>query len=379
MSRNRFFAILTFCTLLLSGCRNIEKEDASADAGQANRLTVTLQQFENGKMEVGIPLERSFPQTVQATGMIDVPPQNKAVVSAFMGGYIRETPLLIGDLVKKGQSLVVLENPEFITLQQNYLETAQQLNFLKADYERQKQLVAENISSQKNFLKAESDYRGKLALFNALKEKLLMLNFSIADVEAGKIRSFARIYSPISGSITKMNVSKGMYVSPSDEILEITDNDHIHLELNVFEKDIMGVKKGQPIRFTIPEASGKTFEAEVYLIGAHIEENRTVKVHGHLKNEDHKKFLTGMFIQAQIVTSEVIKRSLPDEALAEVEGSTYALKLISEDADGYVFEKVRVIPSERSNGYTAVDLPEESTGESSFLTTGAFALLTGDL
>ena len=379
MARHSFFIILTLSSLMFLGCRNNEKEGIPAKTVQANRLIVTRQQFESGKMEVGTPLERSFPQTVQATGMIDVPPQNKAVVSAFMGGYIRETPLLIGDLVKKGQSLVVLENPDFITLQQNYLEARQELNFLKADYERQKQLVAENISSQKNFLKAESDYRGKLALYNALGEKLQMLNLSITDVEAGNIRSTTRIYSPISGSITKMKVSKGLYVSPSDEILEITDNDHIHLELNVFEKDIMEVKKGHPILFTIPEASRETFEAEVYLIGAHIEENRTVKVHGHLKKEDQNKFLTGMFIQARIVTSEVVKRSLPDEALAEVEGSTYALKLISEDADGYVFEKVRVVSSEGFDGFTAIDLPEGSEGESSFLTKGAFALLSGEL
>ncbi len=379
MARNTFFTTLTICALLLMGCRNNEKEDMPAEADRTNRLTVTREQFEKGGMELETPAERSFPKTVLATGMIDVPPQNKAVASAFMGGYIRETPLLIGDMVKKGQSLVVLENPEFITLQQNYLEAAQELNFLKADYERQKQLVAENISSQKNFLKAESDYRGKLAQYNALREKLEMLNFSIADVEAGNIRPTTRIYSPISGSITKMNVSKGMYVSPSDEILEITDNDHIHIELNVFEKDVMKLKKGQPIRFTIPEASMESFEAEVYLIGAHIEENRTVKVHGHLREEDHSRFLTGMFLQAQIVTSEVVKRSLPDEALAEVEGSTYALKLISENADGYTFEKVSVVPSERFGGFTAIDLPQESGVETSFLTSGAFALLTGDL
>ncbi|WP_297764440.1 efflux RND transporter periplasmic adaptor subunit [uncultured Muriicola sp.] len=182
-------------------------------------------------------------ETVKATGIIEVPPQNKAVVSAFIGGYIKDTPLLIGDEIKKGQSLLTIENPEFVTLQQNYLETRQQLSFLKAEYERQKQLIAENISSQKSFLKAESDYKGKLALYNGLKHKLKMLNFSIEKVEEGDIRSVATIYAPIFGSITKMNVSKGMYVSPSDEILEITDNDHIHLELSVFEKDIMKLLK----------------------------------------------------------------------------------------------------------------------------------------
>jgi cobalt-zinc-cadmium efflux system membrane fusion protein len=378
MSRITLLSLLTFFVLSQMGCREAEKEEVPAFADQMARLTITKKQFESGNMALGTPAERSFPKTVQATGMIDVPPQNKAVVSAFMGGYIKETPLLIGDLVEKGQSLVTLENPEFITLQQNYLEAAQELNFLQADYERQKQLVAENISSQKNFLKAESDYRGKLALYNALKEKLKMLNFSIANVESGDIRSAVRIFSPISGSITKMNVSRGMYVSPSDEILEITDNDHIHLELNVFEKDILELKREQVIRFSIPEASGESFQGQVYLIGAHIEENRTVKVHAHLKEEDQHRFLTGMFVQAQIVTSEVMKKSLPDESLAEIEGTTYALKLISETPEEYLFEKVRVVPQERYAGFTAIDFPENTEGNASFLTKGAFALLTGE-
>ena len=107
-----------------------------------------------------------------------------------------------------------------------------------------------------------------------------MLHISIAQVEKGNISSTSSIFAPISGSITKINVTKGTYVSPASPILEIIDNTHIHLELSVFEKDIMKIKKGQPIQFQIPEASSDTFDAEVYLVGTSIGENRTIKVHG---------------------------------------------------------------------------------------------------
>lgn len=375
MSRIKLLSYLASSLLFFTGCRDKEQEAVPEDKGSELTLTMSREQFEKSNLRLGQMEERSFPQTVQATGMIDVPPQNKAVVSAFMGGYIRETPLLVGDRVKKGQSLVILENPEFITLQQNYLEAAEQLNYLRSDYERQKQLVAENISSRKNFLKAESEFRGKRAQYNALKEKLIMLNFSIPSVEEGNIRSSATIFSPISGSITKMNVSKGMYVSPSDEILEITDNDHIHLELKVFEKDIMKLSNGQRILFSIPEASAKYFEAEVYLIGAHIEKNRTVKVHAHLKEEDHHRFLTGMFVEAEVITSEALQLALPDEALVEIDEWHYALKLVSDTSGGYVFEKVRLDIGERYQGYTAILSPEPDK-DSKYLIKGAFALLT---
>jgi len=366
---------LIILTLVL-GCKDKEAEATDEGEKSSLQITVSREQFESGKLMLGRIEEREFPETVQATGIIEVPPQNKAVVSAFIGGYIKDTPLLIGDEVKKGQLLLTIENPEFVTLQQSYLETRQQLTFLQAEYERQKQLIAENISSQKSFLKAESDYRGKLALYNGLKQKLRMLNFSIEKVEEGDIRSVASMYAPIFGSITKMNVTKGMYVSPSDEILEITDNDHIHLELSVFEKDIMKLRKGQTILFTIPEASEEVFEAEVYLIGTNIEKNRTIKVHGHLIDEDKHTFLTGMFVDSRIVTSSSLKKALPSVALAEIDDTFYVLKLISENDAAYVFEKITVTPGEEFDGFRALESFESSDGEARFLIKGAFALLT---
>jgi cobalt-zinc-cadmium efflux system membrane fusion protein len=203
-----------------------------------------------------------------------------------------------------------------------------------------------------------------------------MLNFSIEKVEEGDIRSVASIYAPIFGSITKMNVTKGMYVSPSDEILEITDNDHIHLELSVFEKDIMKLRKGQTILFTIPEASEEVFGAEVYLIGTNIEKNRTIKVHGHLIDEDKHTFLTGMFVDSRIVTSSSLKKALPSVALAEIDDTFYVLKLISENDAAYVFEKITVTPGEEFDGFRALESFESSDGEARFLIKGAFALLT---
>ncbi len=376
MNRFLYFIYTLIILTLALGCKNKEAE-ATNDGEKSNlQITVSHEQFESGELMLGRVEERDFPETVHATGIIEVPPQNKAVVSAFIGGYIKDTPLLIGDEVKKGQLLLTIENPEFVTLQQNYLETRQQLSFLKAEYERQKQLIAENISSQKSFLKAESDYKGKLAQYNGLQQKLKMLNFSIEKVEEGDIRSVATIYAPILGSITKMNVTKGMYVSPSDEILEITDNDHIHLELSVFEKDIMKLHKGQTIWFTIPEASEEVFEAEVYLIGTNIEKNRTIKVHGHLKDEDKHTFLTGMFVDSRIVTSSSLKKALPTVALAEIDNTYYALKLILENDASYVFEKVILKPGEEFNGFTALESFDSSEGESRFLIKGAFPLLT---
>ena len=282
---------------------NGAKSDSTANNGGTQ---VSLAQFEGSDMELGKMQENTFPVTVDATGMIDVPPENKAIISSFADGYVKETPLLIGDQVKKGQFLVSLENPDYVQMQQDYLDAMEQMKYLKSEYDRQKALIEENITSEKNYLKAESEYKRNLSKYQSMRKKLQMLNLNPKAVENGTISSVIRIYAPIAGSITEMNINKGMYVSAADELMRIIDTDHLHLELNVFEKDVMKLKKGQEIRFSIPEASTDTIEGEVHLVGTSIsEEKRTVKVHGHFKDED--KNCTGLQRESAFSTEFIFK------------------------------------------------------------------------
>lgn len=358
-----------------------EKNKSSNDTESANkemiddRIQITQAQFEQSNMTLGSLEEKIFPSIISVNGMIDVPPENRAVVNASMGGYIKTTPLLIGDKVRKGQVLVTIENPEFVGLQQEYMEVHEQLTYLKAEYERQKTMTEENITSQKSYLKAESEYKIAVAKHTGLGKQLRMLNISPSNVAQGTISSVATIYAPISGSITKVNVNKGTYVSPATSILEIIDNDHIHLELSVFEKDIMKVKKGQKIDFKIPEASADTFKAEVHLVGTAIEENRTIKVHGHLENESGNNFLTGMFVEASIVTDSDSAKALPNEAIVVVDEIPYILVLDKKEGDTYYFNQQEVSVMNSHERYTMIVNVDALKETDQVLTKGVFNVL----
>lgn len=335
--------ILLF-SLVLVACGNAEKKAEIVPETETHNdeITITKAQFEGEKMAFGTLAEYDFNKTVKVNGIIDVPPHNKSSVTTFTGGYITKTPLLIGDSVKKGQLLVTLENPEFVELQQNYLEVSEQLNYLKSEFNRQKTLFEEKITSEKNYLKAESAYKSNLAHYNGLRKKLQMLNLNPSRIEQGRISSTINLYAPISGHVTKVNVSNGTYVSPSDVIMEIVDIDHIHLELSVFEKDIMQIKKDQKILFTIPEASNKTFEAEVHLVGTTIDEQtRRVKVHGHVDN-DKENFIVGMFVDADIIIDSTKSIGLPKEAIMEVGDAFYVLVLEEQQNEEFHLEKVKL-------------------------------------
>jgi cobalt-zinc-cadmium efflux system membrane fusion protein len=364
-------------SLVLIACGNSEKknENKPSEPLSSNIIVISQSQFISGKMQLGKLEEQLFNKIIKTTGMIDVPPKNKAIISSFMGGYVTKTQLLIGDKVKKGQSLVTLENPEFIELQEQYLEVSEQLNYLKSEFNRQKTLFDENITSQKNFLKAESNYKSRLAYYNGLRKKLVMLNINPSSVEKGIITSTINLYSPIDGYITKVHISNGSYISPANAIMEIIDTDHIHLELSVFEKDILNVEKGQKILFKIPEASSKSFDAEVHLVGTTIDETtRTVNVHGHLDDESEAHFVVGMFVDADIITNATKSLALPKDAIIEVANENFILVLKEKTGNIYYFEKVKIDISNQ-NELSVFVLNTDNLVGKDILIKGGFMLL----
>ena len=377
MRRNIFNISLFFALFTVVSCGRNEKSTPSDGINGAaeNRISVSVAQFDKNNMQLGRPEEHSFKNKVQVNGLIDVPPQNKVVISIPMGGYITKTTLLVGDRVKRGQVLATLENPEFISLQQRYLEIKEELPYLKAEYERHETLFEENITSQKNYLKSQSEYKKAQATFSGLQQQLKLINIPIERVEAGNLSASTSIYAPIEGSISKMNITKGAYISPATEVMEIINTDHIHLELAVFEKDIIQIKEGQDIVFRIPEASATSYKGAVYRVGKSIDENRRILVHGHIDNPEKFNFIKGMFVDATIITDSANRMSFPESTVVESGGKYFVLKLAEKAAEQYLFTPVEIEVYARENDLIAVGPEELINPNDQYLISEAFSLL----
>lgn len=367
---------ISFLLLLsLIACKESDEQTEVLEVEENDQIIISRAQFQDGELETGKISEFNFPEVVRSNGRIDVPPQNRASINAIMGGYIRNIELLEGDRVSRGQFLVSLESTEYVQLQQDYMDVAGQLDYLQAEFERQQTMLEENITSRKSFLKAESDYKRAQTARNSLQSKLQMLNIDPAAVEEGKIRSVVNIYSPIKGNASNISVSRGSFVSPTDQIMEIIDAEHIHLELVVFEKDVRKIKEGQKILFNTPEASNENFEAEVVLVGKTIDQQkRNVRVHGHLPDSIASEFTVGMFVEARIITSEAKKQGLPEKAVIEQDGEYFVLVLGNEDEENYYFRKQRVTPGETFDRVISLENPESLENET-ILLKGAFNLI----
>lgn len=357
--------------MVLFSCKETKTEDTPIK--NDNIITVTAAQFKSSAMLVTSPTEQDFDVTVNTSGKVDVPPQNRAKVTTFVGGNVKSTTLLVGDKVTKGQVLLTLENTEFLDIQKDYLEVAEQIKYLKSEYERQKTLFDEKITSQKNYLKAESDYLRAKGMYQSLKAKLKMLNINPINVEQGKLTSVITIFSPISGDIVVMNANVGMFVGPTESLLEIIQTDHLHLELSVFEKDILKVKIGQKVNFTVPEASKEVFNAEVHLVGKSIEgPDRTINVHAHLEENMKQRLITGMFVEAAIIVDSKKGLAIPTEALITENNKNFVLLLQEENDNSYFFKKVAVVVGERSEKSVEILPNSQINSAVKILTKGVF-------
>jgi len=115
------------------------------------------------------------------------------------------------------------------------------------------------------------------------------------------------------------------------------------LEINIFEKDILSIKKGQKVFFSLPESSSEKFEGEVHLIGKSIGADRTIRVHVHMEEESVNRFFPGMFVQAEIIVNDTLNMALQESAVIDLNDKTYVLQLKSEENEQYLLEKKEVM------------------------------------
>ena len=371
------FTAILLITSCSSESENTPVEVAQGDIPVQGDYKITANQFESSGMKLGKIEMKEFYDVVRAKGMIDVPPEYRTSVSTYFGGNVKELRLLTGEEVKKGQTLFVLENPDYVQMQQDYLEAKGQLSYLKSDYERQKNLVEDNVSSQKKFLKAESDYRVTNVKVESLGKKLKMMNIDPNSLTMENITSTIRITSPLDGFITAINITKGVYLNPSQTAISIVNTDHLHLELDIFEKDISKVKVGQTIKFKIQEEGNTEYEGTVHLVNKNVDiEKRTIGIHGHLIDDQVAKRLSpGMYVEADIYTASDSKPSLPREATVDLDGNLYVLVLETSENEEYVFREKEIKAGASNREFIEITNTDDFTSDAQFLISGAFNLI----
>lgn len=333
-------------------------------------IQLSLEQFEHAKMQLGSVQLHEFSTEITLNGHTEVPPHNKATISTYYGGYISYSPYLVGDSVKKGQVLIKMKNPDFIELQENYIKAYEQYLYLSVDFKRQDQLHQKLVIADKDFQMITKEYKSALADVQSLGAQLELLNINLEALQNGSISSEISILSPIDGQISEVELNLGAYIPAQSEMMSIVNTTDIHLELDVFEKDLEYLSKGQQIEFKTV-GNDHVYGAQLELIGSEIEEeHRTVMVHADL-NEPYF-LIPGLFVNAVVHTKPENLLALAREAFISADDQYYLLVLEEQTDSYYRFRKYPVDIIRADKTHYAFDVTDFKDKE--FLISGGFQL-----
>lgn len=344
---------------------------------EAETVELTQAQYESAEISLGSFEKRSISGVIAVNGFLDVPPQSKVSVSAPMAGFVKSTQLLPGSKVSKGQVVAIMENQDYIQLQQEYLENYGQLEFLNSEYERQKELAKENINAKKSLEQAKANYLSAKGRIEGLKSRLELLKINVNKLQNGKIQNTINLYAPISGYVTKVNTNIGAFVNPTDVLIEIVNTAELHVELTVYEKDIPSIREGQRVLFSLTNET-KEREARVKLIGREINNERSVQIHCDITKDD-KELIPGMYLKAVVETDNAMVTAVPESAIVFYEGKSYIFIKEKEHQEGkeknVVFKMVEVVAGKAEAGFVAITLPEGFDLRKQLVVRGAYSLM----
>lgn len=362
------------CTGMLGltlSCTSKEESQAPAISGPAEESTVTLsdEQLANAGVTLGTFQTRTVSSILKLNGKIDVPPQNVVSISVPLGGYLKTTRLLAGTRVKKGEVLAVMQDQQYIQLQQDYLTGKARLSYLKSDFERQKELNLSKSSSDKIFQQAEADYQSQQVMIRSLEEKLSLIGINAERLSGEKISGSINIYSPINGYVSVVNVNIGKYVSPAEVLFELIDPSDIHLSLKVFEKDLSKIRIGQQLTAYTNSEPDKKYLCKILLISKNLSPERTAEVHCHFQRNE-PTLVPGTFMNADIDLKSKRVLTLPEEAIVSFQNKEYIF--LPEQKGEYAMTQVQTGTTE--NGFTEIVASENLVG-GQVVVQGAYSLL----
>ena len=304
-----------------------EQEEKKAVVGKIESSTIkevelNAAQFKASAIELGTFSMKNLSEVVNANGYTKLPPQNQADVSVHMTGIVKSINVIEGQYVKKGQVLATLESPEFAQLQEAYLTSKSNLEFLKLEYERQKILSEENVNSKKVFQRTKSDYDIERSRLASLDRQLSVLNLSKRSAT-----SVMALTSPLSGYVTEVNVKLASNAEVGKPLFTVVDNSKLHVDLLVYEKDLQKVKEGQNIRFVLTTQDNTEIIGKVFNVSKSFEnDTKSVAVHAEILNPA-KSLIPGMYVNALIDVGSRQVQALPVEAVIRADGREYIFVL----------------------------------------------------
>jgi membrane fusion protein, heavy metal efflux system len=363
-------AFLVIGIALWSSCKDnkVAEVPANTAPSEEHQVVLNAQQLKNIDLATGTLQKKYLTNKIIVNGKTMVPHENEIAISVPYGGYVKSAKYMEGMKVSKGQILTSIENEQFITLQEEYLNNQAKLQLSNTELARQTELNKDKTSSDKVLQQAKHENTMLMIGQKALFEKLSLIGINPSKLTPGSIARSVNVYAPASGYITAVNVKKGQYVNPSDVLFEIIDPSNQLLALNVFEKDLPYIAVGQKVDAQFNNSDGTALSGKVKYIGQKVSSQNYTEVLCELSKKIEG--VNGRYVNAVIHANSHENWSLPEEAIIDFEGGKYVF--IQSKTNTY--DMIKVSTGKTDDGFVAIE-DDTTLQNKSIVIKGAYALL----
>lgn len=246
-----------------------------------------------------------------ANGTITYDANHVSVVAPRAEGRVSAVRADLGQRVGPGSVLAILESPEIGQSRGDVARAEAALEVAQQNYDREKSLFEQQVSSQKSMLEAQAAYRSAQADYNAARARNRALGASgAAAPDAGG--SYALV-TPVGGTVVERNAMPGQIAGPQTNLFTVADLRHVWINVDVYESDLARVHNGAAARVTTRAMPGETFRGRVTFAGGVVDSTtRTVKVRVEVENPG-QRLRPGMYAEVRI---DALPDTLPAQTAA---------------------------------------------------------------
>ncbi|HEX2395994.1 MAG TPA: efflux RND transporter periplasmic adaptor subunit [Bacteroidales bacterium] len=250
-----------------------------------------------------IPADISPDSAVFCPGYCIIENNNISIASAPFEGRIISVKSEPGKEVQTGQILAIIENSDFLLLQQEYLEAKNMVEFQEEEYARQGDLTVENATSIKKMQSAKRDYTAAELKYQTLRKHLVILGLNPDSLKVDKIKATLPVRSIGKGIVVESYIHRGSYVHKGEKMFEIAETRSLLLKLEVPEKYALKLQKDQKIEFYCNSDSCAILEATIISEAKIVDPSNHTAIVFAKPVKQNIQLLPGMSVKATIYQS----------------------------------------------------------------------------
>lgn len=339
---------LAVTVLLLFGCgRGEQPAHSNAATPSVAKQAGSGPAESQPRVETAIVDFSSSHQVLTLSGKVAYGEDRYSKISSPLQGRVVEVRAHLGDRVKAGDVLLVVDSPDIAQAYSEYVKEDSELHYASRAYELAKDLYEDKAMPLKDLKQAENELVKARAEFRRAKERLLSLRVSAEELDKPldkqKITSRFEMKSPLTGIVVERSVTPGQSVGgdPTQVLFTVADLDMLQVVADLYERDLALVKEGQFAVVNVEAYPGVDFPATVAAVGDVVDPaTRTIKVRAWVNNEAHK-LKPEMFARLRLEVGEAAQFiTVPREAILEVDGKQFVY--VVQDHDRYVKREVKV-------------------------------------